>query len=150
MYKVRFYDQVEDELLKFAVVISKYNGKWVFCRNKERKTYECPCGCREAGEDIGQTAERELYGETGAREYELNRICVYSVQEYDEGGTSYEESFGMLHYAEIDALGELPPDSEMECIELFTDLPSNWTYPEIQPLLIEKVAFIIGDDRGSV
>lgn len=30
---VKFYDTVDDELLKFAVIISRSNGKWVFCRD---------------------------------------------------------------------------------------------------------------------
>jgi len=145
MYKVRFYDEVSDELLQFAVVISKYRGKWVFCKHRERQTYESPGGRRDAGEEIGDTAGRELYEETGAKRYELNRICVYSAQEYADDGTVHDEAFGMLYYAEIEELGELPTDSEMEGIELFTDLPSNWTYPDIQPLLVEKVAFIVGD-----
>ena len=28
--EVKFYDTVNDELLKFAVIISQSNGKWVF------------------------------------------------------------------------------------------------------------------------
>lgn len=50
--EVKFYDTVNDELLKFAVIISQSNGKWVFCKHKERDTYEVPGGHREAGEDI--------------------------------------------------------------------------------------------------
>ena len=34
--EVKFYDTVNDELLKFAVIISQSNGKWVFCKHKER------------------------------------------------------------------------------------------------------------------
>lgn len=30
MVEVKFYDTVNDELLKFAVIISQSNGKWVF------------------------------------------------------------------------------------------------------------------------
>ena len=37
MLEVKFYEQVEDELLKFAVVISKTENKWVFCKHKERE-----------------------------------------------------------------------------------------------------------------
>ena len=37
---VKFYDEVADVLLKFAVIVSKTNGKWVFCKHKERETYE--------------------------------------------------------------------------------------------------------------
>ena len=77
--EVKFYDTVNDELLKFAVVISQSNGKWVFCKHKERDTYEVPGGHRETGENILETAKRELQEETGAVKYEIKPICVYSV-----------------------------------------------------------------------
>ena len=35
---VKFYDEVDDSLLKFAVIITKTNGKWVFCKHKKRNT----------------------------------------------------------------------------------------------------------------
>lgn len=35
MIEVNFYDEVDDFLLEFAVIISKSNGKWVFCKHKE-------------------------------------------------------------------------------------------------------------------
>lgn len=60
MVEVRFYEQVNDELLKFAVIISRTVGKWVFCKQKERETYEVPGGHRELGESIVETAKREL------------------------------------------------------------------------------------------
>ena len=58
---VRFYerDEVDDALLKFAVILSKSNGKWVFCKHRERNTFECPGGHREPGENIDDTAKRE-------------------------------------------------------------------------------------------
>ena len=34
--EVKFYDTVNDELLKFAVIIAQSNDKWVFCKHKER------------------------------------------------------------------------------------------------------------------
>lgn len=46
---VNFYDSVDDNLLKFAVIVAKSNGKWVFCKHKERTTYEIPGGHREHG-----------------------------------------------------------------------------------------------------
>ena len=61
MVKVKFYDSVKDSLLKFAVIIAKTEGKWVFCKHKDRDTYEIPGGHREPGEDILDTAKRELY-----------------------------------------------------------------------------------------
>ena len=39
MLEVKFYDKVADELLKFAVIISRTENKWVFCKHKERDTY---------------------------------------------------------------------------------------------------------------
>ena len=82
MTEVRFYDSVSDELLKFAVIISKTNSKWVFCKHKERNTYEIPGGHRE-NEDIIDTARRELYEETGALRFDLKPICIYSVTAED-------------------------------------------------------------------
>ena len=79
MVEVRYYDTVNDELLKFAVIISQSNGKWVFCKHKERDTYEVPGGHRETGENILETAKRELQEETGAVKYEIKLFCVYSV-----------------------------------------------------------------------
>ena len=36
MTKVNFYDSINDSMLKFAVIIARHNGKWVFCKHKER------------------------------------------------------------------------------------------------------------------
>ena len=52
MLQVNFYDEVDDSVLKFAVIISKADGKWVFCKHKERDTYEIQGGHREEGELI--------------------------------------------------------------------------------------------------
>ena len=134
MVEVKFYDRkaVDDALLQFAVVAAKYKGQWVFCRHKQRDTYECPGGHREMGERIEDTAKRELWEETGAIDFELLNMGVYSVVK--DG----EESFGMLYFAAIEELGELP-DLEMEHILLTDDLPTRWTYPEIQPRLLERI-----------
>ena len=77
--EVKFYEDVEDELLKFAVIISRSQGKWVFCKHKERDTYEVPGGRREENETILETAKRELREETGAVDFNIKKICVYSV-----------------------------------------------------------------------
>ena len=80
MVEVKFYDKVEDSLLKFAVIIAKTEGKWIFCKHKERDTLEVPGGHREAGETILETAKRELKEETGAVDFHIRPVCVYSVK----------------------------------------------------------------------
>lgn len=135
--KVNFYDKIDDSLLKFAVIISKYEGKWVFCKHKERQTYEIPGGHRESGERIMETAKRELHEETGALEFTITPICVYSVIGKNRVNQTGEESFGMLYYADIYAF-EDELHSEMESVYFFDDLPANWTYPLIQPLLVDE------------
>ncbi len=137
MLEVKFYDTVDDALLKFAVIISQSKGKWVFCKHKERDTYEVPGGHRESGEDILETAKRELQEETGAVRFDMKPICVYSVTGKTRVNETGEESFGLLCFAEITEFsGRL--DSEMEKVVLMDELPENWTYPLIQPKLIEE------------
>ena len=138
MLEVKFYDLVADELLKFAVVVSRYDGKWVFCKHKERDTYEVPGGHREADEDILDTAKRELQEETGAVKFSIEPVCVYSVTGKNRVNETGEETFGLLCYADIEEFsGTL--DSEMEQVVLLEKLLDNWTYPLIQPKLIEKI-----------
>ena len=137
MLEVKFYDSVDDSLLKFAVIVSQSNGKWVFCKHKERDAYEVPGGHREAGESILETAKRELQEETGAIRFDMKPLCVYSVTGKTRVNDTGEESFGLLCYAEITEFAtEL--HSEMEKIVLLGELPEEWTYTLIQPKLIEK------------
>ncbi len=75
--KVKFYKNIDEDSLKFAVIIAKHDEKWVFCKHKERDTYEVPGGHRESGETIEETAKRELYEETGATDYLMEPVCVY-------------------------------------------------------------------------
>ena len=137
MIEVRFYDEIEDSLLKFAVIISKTNGKWVFCKHKERDTYEVPGGHREPGETIEETARRELREETGAVEFDIKPVCVYSVKGKTRANENLnDETFGMLFTADIFSFEEI--HSEIEKIIICDELVENWTYPLIQPKLLEE------------
>lgn len=138
MAKVIFHNQVVDELLQFAVILAKTEGKWVFCKHKERDTYEVPGGRREAGETILETAKRELREETGAIDFTLKPVGVYSVK----GKTRYnqneeDEKFGMLFVADIFSF-ENELHNEIEKILICDQLVENWTYPDIQPRLLEE------------
>ena len=134
MLQVNFYDQTEDSLLEFAVIITKTNGKWVFCKHKKRDTYEVPGGHREDGETILETAKRELKEETGAIDFAIKPVCAYSVK----GETNQpEKRYGMLFVAEVFAF-EKELYSEIEKIIITDQLIDNWTYPLIQPKLLEE------------
>lgn len=135
MTKVNFYETIDDQLLKFAVIITKTEGKWVFCKHKERDTYEVPGGHREEGETILETAKRELYEETGAIDFTITPICVYSVIAKDN--FNGEETFGMLYYADVKTF-EQELHSEIERIMVTDRLVENWTYPDIQPKLLDE------------
>lgn len=137
MLDVKFYATVDDALLKFAVIISQSNGKWVFCKHKERDTYEVPGGHREEGEDILETAKRELQEETGAVKFDIEPICVYSVTGKTRVNETGEESFGLLCFAEIMEFSG-KQECEIEKVEFMDELPDNWTYPLIQPKLMEE------------
>ena len=124
-------EDVNDEDIKIAVIVAKHNGKIVLCKHKERDTWETPGGHREAGETIIQAAERELYEETGAKKFTLKPLCVYHITKY-----------ALLCYAEIEEFGELP-ETEIECIRLFDELPENMTYPTTHPDLYVKAMELI-------
>ena len=132
--EVRFYEfgTVEDSLLKFAVILARTDGKWVFCKHRERTTLEVPGGHREAGETVDEAAARELREETGAKAFTVRPVCVYSVVRDDA-----PESFGGLYAAEVSGFEAI--HSEIEKIVLLDSPPrDNWTYPEIQPKLLEE------------
>ena len=75
MTQVQFYDHIDDQKLRFAVIVTKTNGHWVFCKHRGRDTLEVPGGHREPGEDILTAAKRELYEETGAVDFSIEPVC---------------------------------------------------------------------------
>lgn len=108
-----------------------------FCKHKERNTYEVPGGHREENETILETAKRELQEETGALDFSLSPICVYSVTGKNKVKETGEETYGMLFFANIKTF-ENELHSEMEKVLITDTLVENWTYPLIQPKLIEE------------
>lgn len=133
MTRVSFHDynKIPENEFKYAVIVAKYMGKWVFCKHKQRITWEIPGGHREKDEAIEETARRELIEETGAKEFNITPLAVYCVEK--DG----EKTYGMLFFAEITRLCDLSSNSEIGEIELFDSIPDNLTYPMIQPFLYE-------------
>lgn len=134
MIKVEFHklNEVANELLKYAVITTAYKDNWIFVRHRERTSWEIPGGRREQNEDILKTAERELIEETGATQFSIKAICVYSVT------VELEKTYGLLAYAEVHEFGK---DLTLEIVEreAFKEIPTELTYPLIQPLLLEFV-----------
>jgi len=131
------FGNVKEENLQFAVIGASFQGKWVLVKHMERNTWEIPGGHREEDEDITAAAERELFEETGAKVFKMQPVCDYSVS---SGSTI---SFGRLFYAVIEEFEDLP-DSEIEEVKLFDELPNNLTYPDIQPYLYEQICSFKG------
>ena len=133
MQIVNFYasENLETYSMKYVVIVAKFKDKWIFVRHFERNTWEIPGGHINEDEPIESAAKRELYEETGALEFKLYPICIYSVRD------DIKETFGYLYVANINKLGPLP-NSEISEIKFVSDLPGNLTYPQIQPFLFHK------------
>ena len=131
--KIEFYDfgEIENDKLKYAVIVSRHKNKLILVRHEERTTWEIPGGRRESNEEIFDTAKRELQEETGAKEFIIEKVTIYSVEQ------NGEKSYGGLFYAEIKVFESL--NYEIEEIKEFDFLPENLTYKEIQPKLLKKV-----------
>ncbi len=130
MFEIKFHDksEVDESTLKFVVIVAKYEGKLVYCRHKERTTYEIAGGHIEEGETALEAAKRELFEETGAIDFDIDFVSDYSYNEY-----------GSLYYAEIKELEQIPEYSEIAEIVLVDTPLDSLTYPHIQPFLLEKV-----------
>lgn len=117
-----------------AVCVCRYKGKYIFSYNKKREGFEIPGGHIEPGESWEEACKREIYEETGGVIKELKPICVYKIN-----------SFGILCFAEIEKLEELPKEFEMEKIILSEKLPDNLSFKESHTLFFNKVLNQIGE-----
>ena len=70
-----------------------------------------------------------LYTQIGLISKSTAPVCVYRRH-------TFLPTFGMLYYAEIRKF-EKELHSEIEKIQITDQQPDEWTYPEIQPVLIE-------------
>ena len=84
MVEVKFYDNIADELLKFAVIISKTDNKWVFCKHKERETYEVPGGHREPEKVFLKQPKENYKKKQGQLILKLNQyVCILLKERHE-------------------------------------------------------------------
>lgn len=128
---------------KYVVVLSEYQGKILLSRHRARSTWETQGGHIEPGEEPLQAAQRELYEESGAVDYEMEPLCDYWAGE--EGTDDWAN--GVVFHAVVHALDKMPP-SEMAEVKPFDALPQSLTYPEITPVLFQRL-FAQGNGAGA-
>lgn len=116
---------------KYTVICSNYQGKWILSRHKKRDTWETQGGHIEAGETPLEAAKQELFEESGIRDAEVYPVCDYW------GFNPFSCSNGMVFLAVVHSIGELP-ESEMQEIGMFDELPENLTYPQTSPVFLQE------------
>ena len=132
-FTVRFYEKAPVHVRqKYAVIVAKYDGKQLWCRHRDRCTWEIPGGHIEEGETAIEAAARELQEETGAADFSITPVCWYNLV-FNAG---YEGSSSLLCVAEVRTFGEL--HSEIAEVRTFDETPSALTYPDIQPCLLAE------------
>ena len=117
---------------KYVVVMSKYQGKILLSRHRDRTTWETQGGHIEPGETPVDAARRELYEESGAVDFDIRPVFDYWAGD-ENGGAS-----GQVFAAEIRTLGPMPR-SEMAEVRAFDEVPPNVTYPAITPELFASL-----------
>lgn len=126
---------------RFAVVFAVYKGKWIFCKHKNRKSWENPGGHIVAGETPLEAAKRELFEETGAVDFDIEPLCDYWANGKLNGINM--PAHGQVYFANVHTFSDIPSQSEMETICLSDVLPNLLTYPdytnEIFPLAAKKL-----------
>lgn len=125
----------------YVVMMSRYQGKYLMSRHKDRSAWEMQGGHIEPGETPEEAARRELYEESGAVSFELVPLCDYSGEEPGRNNDGKGKVF-LTNIFEIQSL----PDSEMAEIRQFDEIPDDLTYPEITHAIFDYKLRLSGAD----
>ena len=134
MNNVTFYNiEQEGSLVWFTNIVCLYQWKWVLVRGKWKTTWELPWWHIENWETSLAAAKRELYEETWITWVELSFLCSRKLQKLDKE-ISYYWNVYITNTLELWQL----PESEIEEVKIFEEIPENLTYPFIQVDILNK------------
>jgi 8-oxo-dGTP diphosphatase len=119
--------EINQELIKFVVLITEYNNQMIIIKNNKRGAWEFPGGTREPGEALLFTASRELYEETGAVRFDIEPFGIYQLN----------GNYGMVYFAEVKELADLP-NYEIEEIKIVNSLPEGMSFGNLFYFLHNK------------
>lgn len=142
MENVEFMECIPDEDISFAVIMARYHSQWLYCKHKDRDTFEAPGGKRNNNETVEELARRELYEETGAEHFVLFHVARYCME-----SRNGSKMYGALFFAELTAFPKSVPEFEIERVTLYPydKLPDKLTYPVIQKQIATKVKMWIAE-----
>ena len=81
---------------RFVVILSRCGGKILLSRHRERTTWETQGGHIEPGETPLEAAHRELWEESGARDYALAPVFDYRAGDADGEASGMVITFASL------------------------------------------------------
>ncbi len=138
MNYVEFYRDIQNIKAKYAVIVARYDGKWIYTRKADSNSYEIPGGEIGKEETPEQAANRFLTAFTGAKKYDLNKVEYFNI-----------DAFGVLFFAEVYEMVEIPESKEKREIKLSELFEENLTYPQIEKELVKKVQVWLNMQSGK-
>lgn len=133
-----FFDYKQaDSLVWFTNIVCFYQWKWILVRWKWKTTWELPWWHIEKWETSLNSAKRELYEETWITWVELTFLCSRKSSWKFDNKEEIGSYYGNVYIVNVLELAKLP-ESEIEEIRLFTDIPENLTYPSTQIYILNK------------
>ncbi|MDR0272182.1 MAG: histidine phosphatase family protein [Clostridiales bacterium] len=140
--EIRTFPLGELKAYKYNVIFARYQNKWLYCRHKNRDSFETAGGKVKTGETLIDSARRELFEETGAKKFDIEPAFDYSVH------LPNIYANGQVFLAHIHELGEMP-DFEMCETALFDSIPDKMYRPQILPVLFHRLQHWINSQNSK-